>query len=108
MDIKHSILLITVVALVTVALRFLPFIIFRGRRTPEFVLYLGRVLPYAIMAMLVVYCLKGTNILMYPFGLPELIAAAVVVLLHIWRKNTLLSIAVGTGVYMILIQFIFV
>ncbi len=108
MDIKHSILLIAVVAAVTVALRFLPFLIFRGKKTPEFILYLGRVLPYAIMAMLVVYCLKGTNVLQYPFGLPELIAAAVVVLLHIWRKNTLLSIAVGTGVYMILIQFVFV
>ncbi len=108
MDIKHSILLIAVVAAVTIALRFLPFLIFRGKKTPEFVLYLGRVLPYAIMAMLVVYCLKGTNVLQYPFGLPELIASAVVVLLHIWRKNTLLSIALGTGVYMILIQFIFV
>ncbi len=108
MDIKYSILLIAVVAAMTAALRFLPFLIFKGKKTPEFILYLGRVLPYAIMAMLVVYCLKGTNVLRYPFGLPELIAAAVVVLLHIWHKNTLLSIAVGTGAYMILIQFVFV
>ncbi len=104
----HDILLVAVVAIVTILLRFLPFLVFSGRKTPKFILYLGKVLPYSIMAMLVVYCLKGVSVLAYPFGIPELIAVASVVLLHLWRKNTLLSIGVGTAIYMILIQFVFV
>ncbi len=104
----HSVHIVAVVALVTIALRFLPFIIFRGKQTPKFILYLGRVLPYAIMAMLVVYCLRSTSVLSYPFGLPELIATVCVVLLHLWRKNTLLSIGAGTVAYMLLIQFVFI
>ena len=64
-------------------------------------------LPYAIMGMLVVYCLKDTTVLSWPYGIPELLACIVVVLLHLWRKNTLLSIAVGTACYMVLIQVVF-
>ncbi len=105
---KMALLTIVVAALVTVLLRFLPFIVFKGNReTPKIISYLGKFLPYAIMAMLVVYCLKSVSLVAYPFGLPELIGVAVVVILHIWKRNTLLSIAGGTVVYMLLIQLVF-
>ena len=104
----HTLSTIAVIVLVTAALRILPFLLFGGKRqTPAFVLYLGKVLPYAIMGMLVVYCLKSISFAATPFGLPELIATAAVVLLHLWKRNTLLSITAGTILYMILIQMIF-
>ena len=102
------ILLIVVVSFVTIALRFLPFLIFGERKTPEKIIYLGKVLPYAIMAMLVVYCLKGISFVQAPFGLPELLGVTCVALLHLWKRNTLISIAGGTICYMVLIQFVFV
>ena len=103
-----SILIIVVVALVTMALRFLPFLIFgENRKTPSLIAYLGQVLPYAIMGMLVVYCLKDVTLTSAPFGLPEFIGCAVVALLHLWKRNTLLSIGVGTVCYMLLVQFVF-
>lgn len=101
-------LLIAVVALVTIALRFLPFLVFgENRRTPPLIAYLGQVLPYAIMGMLVVYCLKDVTLTTAPFGIPELIGCAAVALLHLWKRNTLLSIGAGTVCYMLLVQFIF-
>lgn len=104
----HSAALVAVMALVTALLRFLPFLIFgEKRKTPETVTYLGKVLPFAIMAMLVVYCLKGISLTQYPHALPELIGCAVVALLHIWKRNTLLSIGGGTICYMLLVQVIF-
>lgn len=104
----HSALMIAVIALVTAALRFLPFLIFgENRKTPPLVSYLGQVLPYAIMGMLVVYCLKGVSLTAFPFGIPELLGCAAVTLLHIWKRNTLLSIGVGTVCYMLLVQFVF-
>lgn len=104
----HSALMIAVIALVTAALRFLPFLIFgENRKTPPLVAYLGRVLPYAIMGMLVVYCLKGVSLTAFPFGIPELLGCATVTLLHIWKRNTLLSIGAGTVCYMLLVQFVF-
>lgn len=104
----HSALMIAVTALVTAALRFLPFLIFgKNRNTPPLISYLGQVLPYAIMGMLVVYCLKDVSLTATPFGIPELIGCAVVTLLHIRKRNTLLSIGAGTVCYMLLVQFIF-
>ena len=104
----HSALLIAVIALVTAALRFLPFLIFgEGRRTPPMIVHLGKVLPFAIMGMLVVYCLKDVSFSAAPFGIPEAIGVAVVALLHIWKRNTLLSIGGGTVCYMLLVQFVF-
>ena len=100
--------LILVMALVTAGLRFLPFVIFtKGRKVPEVVAYLGRVLPYAVMAMLVVYCLKRLSFVQMPFGLPELISVVLVVVLHVWKRNTLLSIVGGTVCYMLLVQLVF-
>lgn len=108
MDNMQAIMVIAVASLVTVILRFLPFIIFSGNKeTPEVINYLGKVLPYAIMAMLVVYCLKGTSFTAFPYGIPEAISCLVVVLLHLWKRNTLISIVSGTLCYMFLVQLVF-
>ena len=104
----HDILLIAVAVLVTMATRFLPFLIFgEKRKTPPIIKYLGKVLPCAIMGMLVVYCLKDVSFLSAPFGLPELIACVVVAALHVWKRNSLLSIGGGTVCYMLLVQLVF-
>ena len=104
---NHTLLVIGVIAVVTLILRALPFILFRSGKTPEIVTYLGKVMPPAVIGMLVIYCLKDINFALWPHGLPELISALAVILLHIWRKNTLLSIGVGTALYMVLIQLVF-
>lgn len=104
----HDIALIIVAALVTMATRFLPFLIFgENKETPKLIAYLGQVLPYAIMGMLVIYCMKDVSFLSPPFGAPELIGCAVVALLHLWKRNSLLSIGVGTVCYMLLVQLVF-
>lgn len=104
----HAAAMIAVMALVTAALRFLPFLIFgENRKTPPLIAYLGQVLPYAIMGMLVVYCLKGVSLTAAPFGIPEIIGCVIVAGLHIWKRNTLLSIGTGTVCYMLLVQFVF-
>ena len=83
-------------------------VIFRGnRQTPRYIEYLGKVLPYAIMGMLVVYCLKGITFTAPENWLPQLIASALVVLIHLWKRNTLLSIISGTVCYMVLVQLVF-
>ena len=108
MDKLYAAAMIGVIALVTIALRFLPFLIFRGnRQTPKYVEYLGKVLPYAIMGMLVVYCLKGVSFTALSNWVPYLVASAAVVLLHLWKRNTLLSIITGTVLYMVLVQAVF-
>ena len=102
----HVALVIGVIALVTALLRFLPFLVFNGRRPmPEVIRYLGSVLPYSVIAMLVVYCLKGVSFGTYSGWLAPAISVAAVVLLHIWKRNTLLSIVGGTICYMLLIRF---
>jgi len=104
----HSAVMIAVMALVTAGLRFLPFWIFgENRKTPPIITYLGRVLPYAIMGMLVVYCLKGVSLTSAPYGIPEAIGCIAVAALHVWKRNTLLSIGGGTVIYMLLVQFVF-
>ena len=107
-SVLYTLLMVLVIAVVTASLRFLPFFMFSSERpVPKFVSYLGRVLPYSIMAMLVVYCLKGISFAKAPFGLPELISVILVAVLHIWKRNTLLSIICGTICYMVCIQFVF-
>lgn len=99
---------VAVIALVTAGLRFLPFVIFNGKRqTPKIIEKLGRLLPYAIMGMLVVYCLKDTSFTQISGFLPALIACGVVGVLYVWKRNTLLSIIVGTVCYMVLVQMVF-
>lgn len=101
-----SALLIAVMAAVTILLRFLPFLIFR-KKTPGYISYLGRVLPPAIIGMLVIYCLKDVSLSSAPFGAPEWIAAGCVIGLQAWKRNALLSILAGTILYMALIQLVF-
>lgn len=104
----HDIWLVVISALVIAATRFLPFLIFgEKRKTPPVIEYLGTVLPCAIMGMLVVYCLKDISFLRSPYGLPEMIACCVVAALHVWKRNSLLSIGGGTVCYMLLIQLVF-
>ena len=100
---------IAVMALVTLLTRALPFLLFdRGEAPPKIVLYLGKMLPPAVIAMLIVYCLKGVNFSAAVNWAPQFIAVAVVVALHIWKRNNLLSIFGGTILYMVLVQLVFV
>lgn len=104
----HQILMIAATSAVTVLLRFLPFWIFGGEaKTPHSIAYLGKVLPCALMGMLVVYCLKNVSFAAAPYAAPKLIAAALTAGLYLWRRNTLISIVGGTVCYMLLVQFIF-
>ena len=100
----YSLALVSVMAFALLFLRVFPFLVFRGKETPVLVEYL----PYAIMGMMVVYCLKETKI-MGPFhGIPELIAIIVTVTMQLWKKNSLLAIVFGTGTYVILVNYVFV
>ena len=103
---SYSALLVAVMSIVTVLLRAAPFLVFK-KKTPAYVMYLGQVLPAAIIGMLVIYCLKDTNLTAAPFGAPELIAGLLVAVLHAWKRNILLSILAGTACYMLLTQMVF-
>lgn len=108
MDKWMPVLTIALIAGVTMALRFLPFLVFGGKKEmPPYLEYLSSVLPYAMIGMLVVYCLKNLNLTAKPYGIPELLSCGLVAVLHIWKKNTLLSIGAGTLVYMFLVQMVF-
>ncbi|MBQ9122484.1 MAG: AzlD domain-containing protein [Lachnospiraceae bacterium] len=99
---------VAVIAIVTAAIRFLPFVVFRGsKKTPALVAKLEKALPYAIMGMLVVYCLKGVHLNALSGWLPSLLACLVVAVLYIWKRNTLMSIICGTACYMFLVQAVF-
>ena len=101
-----DILLVLVVVLVTAATRFLPFWIF-GQKTPAIVVTLSKVLPCAIMGMLVVYCLKDITFLSGSHGIPEILSCLVTAGIHVWKRNSLLSIGIGTVLYMLLVQLVF-
>ncbi|MBE6991060.1 MAG: branched-chain amino acid transporter AzlD [Ruminococcaceae bacterium] len=104
----QHIITIAICAVATMATRFLPFIIFSEKRTtPKYIEYLGKALPAAIFGMLVVYCLKNVSILSGSHGIPELIAIAITILLHLWKRQMLLSIAGATVCYMLLVQLVF-
>lgn len=107
LSVSQSIAIIAVCALCTLLERALPFLIFRGKEVPEAVRYLGRVLPMAIMATLVMYCLKGITFSSVAGFAPMLIASAVTALLHLWKGSTMLSICGGTISYMLLVQMVF-
>lgn len=103
-----SFLIILLVAITTFATRVIPFLVFpKGKAIPKTVQYLGKVLTPAVIGMLVVYCLKNTSLLSSPYGIPELVSMVVVAVLHIWKRNNLLSIGAGTVLYMVLIQCVF-
>ena len=108
LSVGMSLLIIVLVAITTFATRVIPFLVFpKGKEIPKTVQYLGKVLTPAVIGMLVIYCLKNTALLHSPYGIPELVSVAVVALLHIWKRNNLLSIGVGTVLYMVLIQTVF-
>ncbi len=108
MTITQQIITIAMVVFGTMLTRFLPFIIFpAGKPTPKYVQYLGKALPSAVIALLIIYCFKDVNVQSGSHGIPEFLAVAAVALLHIWKKNMLLSIAGGTIFYMVLVQLIF-
>ncbi len=103
---SHAAGIVAAMALVTILLRSLPFLIFR-EKVPPYITYLGKVLPPALVGMLVIYCLKDVTLFASPFGLPELLAILIVVLLQVWKRNTLISILCGTVAYMLLVQLVF-
>lgn len=108
MTLPQQAITILLCALGTMLTRFLPFLVFSPKRpTPKYIQYLGKALPGAIFAMLVVYCLRNVNVLQFSYGLPELIAIAVTIGLHLWKRQMLVSIAGGTVCYMLLVQIIF-
>ena len=108
MTLSQQLITIGMVFLGTVLTRFLPFLLFpAGKPTPKYIQYLGKVLPAAVFGLLVVYCLKNVSIFAGSHGIPELLAIVVVVALHLWKRQMLLSIAGGTVCYMLLIHFIF-
>ncbi len=108
MTVTQQLITIAIVAAGTMLTRFLPFLIFpEGKPTPKYIQYIGKALPGAVFGLLVIYCLKNVSLLTGSHGLPELIAIAVVVLLHLWKRQMLLSIAAGTVCYMLLVQLVF-
>ena len=108
MTVTQQVITIGLCVLGTMLTRFLPFLIFRASKpTPKDIVYLGKVLPGAIFAMLVVYCLRNVSVTHYSYGLPEALGIAVTAGLHLWKHQMLLSIAGGTICYMLLLQFVF-
>lgn len=103
----HSFFLVLTISIVTISIRFLPFILLSKKQTPKTITYLGNVLPYSIMGMLIIYCLRNISFASSPFGIPEIIGAAIAFLLHYFKRNTLLSIITSTIVYMLLVQLVF-
>lgn len=100
---------ILLMAVITFGTRMVPFIFWgRDKVTPKYIIYIGNYLPPAIIAMLVIYCLRNTNLYVFPFGIPEAIGIITVAVLHIWKRNNLISILSGTIVYMIAVQVIFI
>ncbi|MDD2494394.1 MAG: AzlD domain-containing protein [Tissierellia bacterium] len=105
---SQSIIIITVIALVTFFTRAVPFLVFSSHNeTPKYIVYLGRVLPPAVIGMLIVYCVKNVRITEIPYGIPEIISIAIVAVLHVWKRNNLISILGGTLIYMFLVQAVF-
>lgn len=108
MTLTEQIITVALVALGTMATRFLPFALFPAHKpTPQYIQYLGKVLPPAVISLLVVYCLKDVSPLTGSHGIPELISIVLIVLLHLWKRQMLLSIGAGTVVYMLLLQYLF-
>ena len=107
-DYRHAMIIILVMGVMTLATRILPVLIFgRGEKVPDYIMYLGRVVPYTAMGLLIVYCLKDVHILEAPHALPEIIALAAVCLTYLWKRNSIFSVVIGTVLYMILVQRVF-
>ena len=108
MTVTQQLITIAMVVFGTMLTRFLPFLLFpAGKPTPKYIQYLGKVLPAAVFGLLVIYSLKNVSIFAGSHGIPEFISIAVVIGLHLWKRQMLLSIAGGTACYMLLVQFVF-
>jgi branched-subunit amino acid transport protein AzlD len=104
----QTFIIVSMIALGTVITRFLPFIVFPGNKDNHpYITYLGKVLPYSVIGLLVVYCLKGVNLTNPSFWLPAAVATICIIVLHLWKGNVLLSIGTGTVIYMFLVQIVF-
>ena len=107
--IMYSIIIIAVIAILTFAARLFPYVIFgRGNKVPELVIFLGQVLPPAVMVLLIVYCIRNISIFVYPYGIPEFSAILLTAILFVTVKNNLVAMISGTVLYMILIQMVFI
>lgn len=105
---KELLMTALIIAVATLIIRFLPFIIIRNSIAERrYIKFLGDMMPYSMIALLVIYCLKDVNLIKYPYGIPELISIAIIIVLHIFKRNVLISIGVGTVIYMFLVQVIF-
>ncbi len=108
MTVTQEIITVAMVVLATMLTRFIPFLIFpEGKPVPKYVQYLGKVLPPAVFGLLIIYCLKNVSIFSGSHGIPELISIILVIVLHLWKRQMLLSIAGGTVCYMLLVQLVF-
>ena len=108
-DYTHALIILLVMGGCVILTRVLPVVIFgRSAQIPDFILYLGKVIPYTAMGLLIVYCFRDVSILSGTHGLPELIALAVVACSYLWKRNTIVSVVLGTAVYMVLLQMVFV
>lgn len=108
MTVTQEIITVAMVVLATMLTRFIPFLIFpEGKPVPKYVQYLGKVLPPAVFGLLIIYCLKNVSIFSGSHGIPELISIILVIVLHLWKRQMLLSIAGGTVCYMLLAQLVF-
>lgn len=107
-DYGHALIIMVVMGVVTLATRIIPVLVFgRNEKVPEFVLYLGKVIPYTAMGLLIVYCLRDVSIVQGTHGLPELVALAAVTGTYLWKRNAIVSIIIGTVLYMVLLQMVF-
>ncbi|MFL0198082.1 branched-chain amino acid transporter permease [Clostridium sp. WILCCON 0269] len=108
-DAKYTLIAILLMGIITFGTRLIPFIFFgKNKITPKYIVYIGNYLPPAVMSMLIIYCLRNISLCAFPFGIPEAVGIITVAILHIWKRNNLISIISGTIVYMIAVQVIFV
>lgn len=105
---SHAIIVMLAMGLATLATRILPVLIFgRGKKVPDYIMYLGKVVPYTAMGLLIVYCFKDLSVVEAPHALPELIAMIIVIASYLWKRNTILSVVIGTVAYMVMVQYMF-
>lgn len=108
-DYKIGILMILMTSVITIAMRVGPIFIFsKGKKVPKYVLYLGEVVPYAAMGLLIIYCLKDVKVLSMPYAIKEIISIIIVVMTYLWKRNSILSVVIGTLIYMYLVQVVLV
>lgn len=107
-DYSHAFIIILIMGVVTLATRIVPVLIFgRGKKVPDYIMYLGKVVPYTAMGLLIIYCLKDVSIFSKTHAIPEIIALAIVSGTYLWKRNTIFSVVIGTVAYMIMVQLVF-